>query len=294
MSISPVIKIARDQGTLMINDLFLQAEDMSYRIWPSWEIVMKYSLEERILKAWAKIGRLIVVFYVVDLLCHLAWITGPYFGSMQYMEVALTNLVQPHHCPTPSTGRSAGWEVTLSSLLQVEQGHLHNYSKAPFFLTYLVCLLWRRLSLAGPPALLRSHPACCITGNLEAWTAPCPHGSSELGSSEHSPTREAPPAILHPFTAWQRLLLQEGGQARSCVIPLNAPALFQHHTDTTDLSIRDVIFPAQKQQYKALLQSNFSFKWGTSGRSFFFFFFFQLQGRVKTISYKNITVYAVK
>lgn len=133
MSISPVIKIARDQGTLMINDLFLQAEDMSYRIWPSWEIVMKYSLAERILKAWAKIGRLIVVFYVVDLLCHLAWITGPYFGSMRYMEVALTNLVQPHHCPTPSTGRSAGWEVTLSSLLQVEQGHLHNYSKATFF-----------------------------------------------------------------------------------------------------------------------------------------------------------------
>lgn len=48
MSISPVIKIARDQGTLMINDLFLQAEDMSYRIWPSWETDMKYSLAERI------------------------------------------------------------------------------------------------------------------------------------------------------------------------------------------------------------------------------------------------------
>lgn len=91
MSISPVIKIARDQGTLMINDLFLQTEDMSYRIWPSWEIVMKYSLAERILKAWAKIGQLILYFFMLWI-CYVIWLQllAPIFRSTQYMEVALT------------------------------------------------------------------------------------------------------------------------------------------------------------------------------------------------------------
>lgn len=83
MCISTVIKIARDQGTLMINSLFLWAKGMSYRIWPSWETLMKYSLAEHVLKARAGIGCLGSIFlYVVDQLCHVAWITSCCFWSL--------------------------------------------------------------------------------------------------------------------------------------------------------------------------------------------------------------------
>lgn len=83
MCISTVIKIARDQGTLMINGLFLWAEDMSYRIWPSWETLMKYSLAEHVLKARAGTGWLgFILLYVVDQLCHVAWIISSCFCSV--------------------------------------------------------------------------------------------------------------------------------------------------------------------------------------------------------------------
>lgn len=90
MSSSTVIKIAGDQDTLMINGRFLWAEDMSYRIWPSLEIFTKYSLAEHVLKAWARIGWLVLIFlYVVAHLCHVAWIISSYFWSVWYIQVTL-------------------------------------------------------------------------------------------------------------------------------------------------------------------------------------------------------------
>lgn len=129
MSSSTVIKIAGDQGTLMINGLFLWAEDMSYRIWPSSEIFMKYSLAEHILKAWARIGWLVLIFlYVVDHLCHVAWIISSYFWSVVH-----TSNSKPTW--TRAGIGSAAWRHysvcrVLHTKLQLEQD-LNNYFKVP-------------------------------------------------------------------------------------------------------------------------------------------------------------------
>lgn len=45
---------------------------------------------------------------------------------------------------------------------------------------------------------------------------------------------------LYGLTVQWGFLLQDGGQPRSQVAPINAAALFQHHADTTDLPIKDV------------------------------------------------------
>lgn len=79
MCISTAIKIATDHGTLMINGLFLRAENTSYRIWPSWETLMKYSLVEHILKTPGGVRLGFVFLYVVDQLCHVVWIISSCF-----------------------------------------------------------------------------------------------------------------------------------------------------------------------------------------------------------------------